>query len=69
MLVVGVVELLATLDRLVQILLIFSSMIGVVTGKGAVKKIIDIFIHKQRDLSIGMKTKNVQHVLRINISI
>ena len=30
---------------------------------------IDVFIHKQRHLSIDMKTKIVQHVPRINISI
>ena len=33
------------------------------------KKIIDIFTHKQQHLSIDMKTKIVQHVPRINISI
>ena len=33
------------------------------------KKSIDVFIHKQRHLSIDMKTKIVQHVPRINISI
>ena len=33
------------------------------------KKLIDIFTHKQRHFSIDMKTKIVQHVPRINISI
>ena len=33
------------------------------------KKTIDVYIHKQRHLSIDMKTKIVQHVPRINISI
>ena len=33
------------------------------------KKIIDIYTHKERHLSIDMKTKIVQHVPRINISI
>ena len=49
-------------------------MIGLVTGEGVdvkktSKKIIDIFTHKQQHLSIDMKTKIVQHVPRINISI
>ena len=48
-------------------------MIGLLTGKGAAaavkKKSIDIFTHKQRHLSIDMKTKIVQHVPTINISI
>ena len=38
-------------------------------GCGRQKKIIDIFTHKQQHLSIDMKTKIVQHVPRINISI
>ena len=33
------------------------------------KKTIDIYTHKERHLSIDMKTKIVQHVPRINISI
>ena len=38
-------------------------MICAVTGKGGeVKKSIVIFTHKQRHLSIDMKTKIVQHV-------
>ena len=36
---------------------------------GSQLKTIAIFNHKQRHLSIGMKTKVVQHVPRINISI
>ena len=45
-------------------------MIGLVTGEGGVKKKhIDIYTHKERHLSIDMKTKIVQHVPRINISI
>ena len=44
-----------------------------VTGEGeaeaAVKKSIAIFGYKQRLLSLDMKTKIVQHVLTINISI
>ena len=40
-------------------------MIGLVTGEG-----VDVQnTHKQQHLSIEMKTKMVQHVPRINISI
>ena len=46
-------------------------MIGLVTGKGdeVKKKLIDIYTHKHQHLTIDMKTKLVQHVPRINISI
>ena len=47
-------------------------MTSKLTGEGEaddVKKSIDIFTYKQRLLSIEMKTKIVQHVPTINISI
>ena len=45
-------------------------MIGKLTGEGVdddadVKKIIGIFNFKQRILSVDLKTKVVQHILRI----
>ena len=49
-----------------------SSMNSNVSGWGAAatvqKKTIDIFNYKQRLLSLGMKTKVVQHVPRNNLS-
>ena len=46
-------------------------MIASLTGEGGgvQKKSIDVYIHKQRYLIIDMKTKIVQHVPTINLSI
>ena len=62
---------------LLQVLALFSPscMNSKLTGEGndddeeeEVKKTIAIFTYKQRLLSLDMKTKVVQHVLRINLS-
>ena len=46
-----------------------SKVSGMGNVEEAVKKNIDIFTYKQSLWSIDMKTKVVQHVQRINISI
>ena len=52
-----------------QALWLVDSQVRVMVSKTVSKKPIDVYIHKQRHLSIDMKTKIVQHVPRINISI
>ena len=46
-----------------------SNVTGEGDAGGVVKKNIDIFIYKERHLSIDMKIKVVQHVPKINMSI